>query len=131
MKKNKKGGGIKQLISEDDKIFLYIDVNNDEWIICLFYTKVKQQFIYFINLIYQLNNNLSTVVLTQNILWAIIPNKNNKNNVFAKLVLNVLLIINATIIVATTSTIATSKILYLWEPVFGAPNISLYLHKSI
>ena len=30
MKKNKKGGNAKKLISEDDKIFLYMDVNNDE-----------------------------------------------------------------------------------------------------
>ena len=33
MKKNKKGGNAKKLISEDDKIFLYMDVNNDERII--------------------------------------------------------------------------------------------------
>jgi hypothetical protein len=30
MKKNKKGGGVNKLISDDDKIFLYMDVNNDE-----------------------------------------------------------------------------------------------------
>jgi hypothetical protein len=30
MKKNKKGGNAKKLISDDDKIFLYMDVNNDE-----------------------------------------------------------------------------------------------------
>jgi hypothetical protein len=68
-----------------------------------------------------LNNNLSTVVLTQNILCNIIPRINNEINVIIKMFKNGELILitylnskannKAAIIVNKTSTIAILKIL--------------------
>jgi len=76
------------------------------------------------------NNNLSTVLRTQNILWEIIPSKKIPPKVYHTFHLKNHERRNPAKIVTATSTTAISKILYLCIPVFGFPIISLYLHKS-
>lgn len=76
------------------------------------------------------NNNLSTVLRTQNIRWEIIPSKKIPPKVYHKFHLKNQERRNPAKIVTATSSTAISKILYLCIPVFGFPIISLYLHKS-
>jgi hypothetical protein len=76
------------------------------------------------------NNNLSTVLRTQNILWEIIPNKKIPPKVYHTFHLKNHERRNPAKIVTATSSTAISKNLYLCIPVFGFPIISLYLHKS-
>jgi hypothetical protein len=76
-------------------------------------------------------SNLLIVVFTQNILCKIIPNINKNTNTYENLYPVIKEIIYAPIIVITTSTIATPNKRYECTPLFGSPNIFLYLHKLI
>ena len=77
------------------------------------------------------NNNLSTVVRTQNIRWDITPSKKIPPKVYHKFHLKNQERRNPAKIVTEISITAKSNNLYLCRrPVFGFPIISLYLHKS-
>ena len=76
------------------------------------------------------NNNLSTVLRTQKIRWENIPSKKRPPKVYHTFHLKNHERKNPAIITSATSTIAMLKNLYLCAPVFGFPNMSLYLHKS-
>lgn len=77
------------------------------------------------------NNNLSTVVLTQNNLCNIIPDINEMIHERKKDIFVVNDMTNANKNVNMTSTIAILKIRYECGPFPGSPNIFLYLHNDI
>ena len=77
------------------------------------------------------NNNLSTVVLTQKIRCAMIPNINKTINVYKKVVFHRNENNRAAKTVNNTSTTAIPCIWIECTPLPGFPNIFLYLHKFI